>query len=201
MIEKLEKMAKNISESETGFDSEVFLTEEDISELIKATDSTRDRALLSLLWETGARISELYDLKKSDLKEGEYGTIVSIDGYTGAREIPVFKSASILKEWLKEHRQKSESRSYLWIKGDGKNIEKISYNYIRKTIKELLERAGIDKIADISHIRQSRAAFLAKWLDEEEMKYWFGWQEESDITGIMQGCSSCAGCPFSCKAR
>lgn len=197
MRTNLKERAVEIRSEEPDFSSEIFLTEEDISKLIDSADNRRDKALISVLWETGARLGELYEFKISDLSEWEQGFIVSINGYTGERELPLIESTTELRNWLKEHPKTSEGDAYVWIDQE----ERISYNYIRKTIKDLFEKANIDKISDANHFRRSRAAFLANWLDEDEIKYWFGWEKVSDLSGMMEGCSSCAGCPFSCKAR
>ncbi len=54
---------------------EKLLTEEDIGKLIETAENPRDEAFIALLWETGARIGELLDLKVEsfqDRSQGQY---------------------------------------------------------------------------------------------------------------------------------
>lgn len=201
MKNNLKKKIVDVAERESNFSSEIFLTREDIQRLRESIDNSRDKALIVTLWETGARLSELYNLRISDLNDWEHGIEVLIDGYTGKRKLPLIKSTPALKDWTKKHPENSNEKAYVWIDPEDEEKERVSYNYIRKLIKNAFENTGIEKISDVNHFRRSRAAVLANWLNEKEMKFWFGWQKESDLSGIMEGCSSCAGCPFSCKAR
>jgi len=81
---------------------EDVLTEEDIQKLLDSANNTRDKALISMLWETGARIGELIDLEVGDLKDYPHGKKVIINGKTGARRLPLISSVPHIQAWLRE---------------------------------------------------------------------------------------------------
>ena len=62
-----------------------ILTEGEVHKLIEAADTSRSRAFLSMLYELGARISEIGNLKIKDLTRDEYSYIVDLVGKTGHR--------------------------------------------------------------------------------------------------------------------
>lgn len=57
-----------------------LLTKEDIEAQIEAAYNPRDKAFIALLYETGARIGELIDLKVGDIEDREHGRKVIIEG-------------------------------------------------------------------------------------------------------------------------
>lgn len=191
-----EETEKRIRET-SGVDlSEEFFDKEDVKAMINAIDNPRDKVLISILWETGGRISEIYDISLEDIVEQEKNKSIILNGITGKRKIPIRESIKSLKNWLSKHPERKNSEASLWLDQEG---EKITYNHIRKTIQKAADEAGIQKINNPQHIRRSRAAYLTKILSQEEVRKWFGWTEESDLTGLEKDCSDCSGCPFSCS--
>ena len=60
-----------------------MLTEQDILEIINCAIKLSDKAMVALLWDTGARIGEIGTLKIRHIKFDEHGAIVSVKGKTG----------------------------------------------------------------------------------------------------------------------
>lgn len=77
--------------------SKDLLTKQDIQRQIKAAKNDRDKAFIAVLYETGARIGELIDLKVGDIEDRKHGMKIVIDGKTGARRIPLVESVPHLK--------------------------------------------------------------------------------------------------------
>ncbi len=156
-----------------------LLTQDDIQDQIEAAYNARDKALIALLWETGARIGELIDLTVGDIEDRQKGRKVVIDGKTGPRRVPLDTSVPHLNNWLTVH-PSGEPDDPLWSKinsADGS----VSYNYIRqKILEKTAEEAGIDKPVNPHHYRHSRATYLANHLTEAQMCEWFGWVQGSD---------------------
>ncbi|WP_394344772.1 tyrosine-type recombinase/integrase [Salinigranum halophilum] len=75
----------------------------DVSQLIDACCNDRDRAFIALLWETGARIGELIDLRVGDIEADDSGTHVVVIGKTGARRLPLVESRPYLEQWVQTH--------------------------------------------------------------------------------------------------
>lgn len=160
-----------------------LLTKEDVENLIEAAYNSRDKALIAILWETGARIGELIDLKIGDIEERKHGKKVVIDGKTGERRLPLIESVPYLNQWLNKH-PTGEKQDPLWckIQQTGKGIEALSYNYIRqKILQKTRDKADLDKPVNPHHFRHSRATERASKWTEAMMCEFFGWVQGSDI--------------------
>lgn len=157
------------------------LTEKDIRELMDAAKNSKDRALIALLWETGARIGELIDLEIGDLEDHDHGKKVVIQGKTGARRIPLISSVPHIQAWLNNHPRVEKRRAPLWVNIGTRNTgEKMEYRSINKSLKQIGERAGIDKPVNPHHFRHSRATYLASRFTESQLCEWFGWVQGFD---------------------
>ncbi len=160
---------------------EDILTEDDIFELIDNAKTARDKAIIALLWESGARIGELIDLKVKDLRDHENGYQVVINGKTGSRRLPLISSVPYLNNWLNNHPNR-ERDSYLWSKiRDASGDDRISYRYLRKMLEKTKERSDIEKPVNPHHFRHSRATYLANRFTEAQLCEWFGWVQGSDV--------------------
>jgi len=166
---------------------EELITPEEIKKLIEVTDNPRDRALISLLYESGARIAELLSLKIKHIEFGEKVTTVLLDGKTGPRKIPVITSTPHLKIWLSFHPFRNNSNAMLWTKliirqEQGRTKEEaLSYDGIRKLLQKLFAKISLKKDCNPHLFRHSRATFLAKHLTEAQLKIFFGWTQSSGM--------------------
>lgn len=159
-----------------------LLTKEDVQKQIEAAHNARDKALISMLYETGARIGELIDLTVRDIEDRTHGKKVVIDGKTGARRLPLVESVPYLNKWLNEH-PSGGSDDPLWCKiQQGGPEDQLGYRYIReKILKRTMEDAGIDKPSNPHHYRHSRASYMANEMTEAQLCEWFGWVQGSDV--------------------
>jgi len=167
---------------------EQLITEEEIKQLIAATDTPRDRALISLLYESGARISELIlmQLKHVEFVDDNLSRIL-LDGKTGPRKVPIVNSTKHLRTWLSFHPLRDNPNAYLWTKlilrqEQGRTKEEpISYEGVRMLLQKLFAKSGIKKECNPHLFRHSRATFLSKHLTEAQLKQFFGWTQSSDM--------------------
>jgi site-specific recombinase XerD len=159
-----------------------LLTREDIDAQVEAAKNPRDKALISMLYETGARIGELIDLTVRDIEDRQHGKKVVNDGKTGARRLPLVRSVPHINDWLNKHPHPRKDAP-LWCKiQQGSPDDQLGYRYIReKILKKNMERAGIDKPSNPHHYRHSRASHLATELKEAQLCEWFGWVQGSDV--------------------
>jgi integrase/recombinase XerD len=88
---------------------EQLLTKEDIDKLLNAAEIPRDRALISVLYETGCRISELLGLRIKNVQFDDDGAVLHLDGKTGPRRIRIIHSVPALLNWMKDHPLKNWS--------------------------------------------------------------------------------------------
>ena len=84
-----------------------LLTPDDIARLLEVAASDRDRALISALWESGARIGEIGNLRLRDVVRAPVGYTLDVTGKTGMRMPLVVSSAPYLSRWLRVHPARS----------------------------------------------------------------------------------------------
>lgn len=158
-----------------------LISEEELLRAIEYAQHPRDKALISLLYETGARIGEIGTLKISNLLFDDKGCVVNItQGKTGARRIRIISSVSLLTTWLNIHPFRDNPDAPLWVNLN-KNKAAVKYNALSKTIKESFLRAGIKKRIHPHLFRHSRATFLAEHMTEFQMNQYLGWKQGSDM--------------------
>jgi len=77
-----------------------IMTEDEIRAIIDAAPSIRDRAMVSLLYETGARINEIATLTWGQVEFSKTGASIRVRSKTDkTRHIPVFSSREHLARW------------------------------------------------------------------------------------------------------
>ena len=164
----------------------VIFTEDEILRMIKYAENPRDRALIAVLWETGARISELMTLTIGSLKplkvdDKEHGFIMAMEqSKTTKRTLPLIESAAFLKEYLNTHPEAKNPEAPLWIT---RGLQKpLNHSSVLKIVKSVAARAKIKKRVYNHLFRHSRATFLAdKGWSEVQLCSWFGWKIGSDM--------------------
>lgn len=103
----------------------------EIMSLLNSPKNLRDRALLTLFVDTGARASELAKLRKQDLKT----TSILVNGKTGEREIPITDESYHLLLSLISLDGKSD---YIFTGRNGKPLTRYGiYTLIRKLMKKV----------------------------------------------------------------
>jgi len=160
-----------------------LLTIEDVKKLAENTNNLRDRSLMLVLYETGARVGEIQGIKIKDVDFDKYGALVNLSGKTGARKVRIIASAPSISNWLLEHPNKEKKifrNSYLFCGLWGMNKgEELHYRHLNKLLKEAGIKAGIDKPLNPHHFRHSRATELAKKLTEAQLCEYMGWVQGS----------------------
>jgi site-specific recombinase XerD len=81
-----------------SFLPEELLTEEDVLALVKAAEWSRDRALVSMLYDSGGRIGEILSLQRKNIAFDEHGATVVVDGKTGQRRERLISSVPFLSQ-------------------------------------------------------------------------------------------------------
>ncbi len=172
-----------ISRSERKLPSEGdLLTEDDISKMLNGADHPRDKALLAVLWESGARISEIGNLLLKNVAFDQHGAVLSVRGKTGSRKVRLIWSVPYLSVWFQNHPFKNDANTALWISVGNTNHHKpLPYPSIRIMIIRLAESVGIQKRVNPHSFRHSRATFMAHHLTEFQMNQYFGWIQGSDM--------------------
>ena len=141
-----------------------YLTEEEVNRLLDVPISTiydfRDKVMLEVLYGTGLRVSELSNLKISNVDFDE--CVIRVMG-KGSKEriVPINDTAlSYLKRYIEDIRPqilKKHDSEYLFFSNAYKNISRVS---IFKVIKKQCLRAGIKKDVSPHVLRHSFATHL-----------------------------------------
>lgn len=134
-----------------------MITWADGLKLIKQTMSIQIKAVLMTQLDGGLRPSEFIDLKHGDCVRKKDFIIVTVkDGKTGSRLVTLYKSVPYLQAWLNAHPTKKKDDP-LWLQEKNTHGEIIKFHYpaLQKRIRQLGERAGIDKPLDFYNLRHS----------------------------------------------
>jgi len=159
-----------------------LVTEEEVRKLIEATDQSRNKAIISLLAESGARIGEVGNLRIRDISFDKLGTIMTVNGKTGPRRIRVVHSTPYILTWVNNHPARHEPDAALWISMGSLNFRKpLRYEGFTKILREAFKKASIKKRCNPHIFRHSRASQLAKHMTEFQMNQYFGWIQGSDM--------------------
>ena len=158
-----------------------LLTIDDAKNIANNTNNPRDRCLSLMLYETGARISELLELKNRDFNfedgEGKYVHVTLPDnGKTGARKILLVASYPAIVNWKKYHPRENDKHAFFFCGLTSQNKGKrLQYRHVNDLLKEAGRKAGIDKPLNPHHFRHSRATELAKKFTEAQLCNYMGW--------------------------
>lgn len=82
---------------------EDILTVEEVDRMIEAASSIRDKALVSLMYESGARRGEIEKCRIKDVKSHPHGFHIVLNSKTGARQVLLVRCQTFLREWLNYH--------------------------------------------------------------------------------------------------
>lgn len=156
---------------------EELINDQEARQLIEAADHLRDKAFLSLMYESGCRIAEVLTLKLKHIEFDQYGALVIVKGKTGMRRIRLIQSIPHLSLWLAQHPFHEVRNSYIWTPiGTTHHTNKhVEYSAMLKRLKGIALRAGISKRIYNQLFRYSRATAHASNLTEEVMDGYFGW--------------------------
>lgn len=158
-----------------------LLTPDDVQKLIASATNLRDRALVSMLWESGCRIGELGNLQLKHVVFDQHGALLSVRGKTGARQVRLISSVPFLANWMSCHPHGQDSEAPLWALLTRKRVGSLDYGYFRMFLQRLAARAGISKRVYPHLFRHSRATLLANHLTEFQMNHYFGWTQGSSM--------------------
>ena len=134
----------------------VVLTKKEIFALLEALTNRKSRIMISLVYATGMKVSEVTGLKIEDLDfDDKIGKIPS----TKTKNKRSFKIPKFLIAKLRHYaeRQQSLGEVYLF---PGRNKKKMSERNVQKIVKKAAEKAGIKKEVHTHTLRHSFATHL-----------------------------------------
>lgn len=161
-----------------------LITEAEMSLILENCKNARDRALFSLLYDSGCRIGELMTLKNKDVDFDQYGSVLSVAGKTGYRKVRVVgNSVSYLREWQNSHPHRNDSDFWLFSGiSDNTRDNAMTYDDLHSALKKTLKRAGIKRRIYPHLFRHTRATILASRVTEAPLEAQMGWIHGSRMT-------------------
>lgn len=153
---------------------EEILSIDEIRKIILSVASIRYRSLISLLYDSGCRPSELLTLHLKDVVFDDDGLIVFFNGKTGFRRVRIITTLDSDK-FLKE---------YLDFNVQNPIFGKMSIERLNQIVKESAQKIGINKRVYSYIFRHSRATHLAKYLTEQQLKIYLGWSMSSKMVSV-----------------
>jgi len=162
---------------------EDLLTEDDVIKLIQAAEHPRDRAFVSIIYESGCRVGELMGLRLKHIQFDKYGAMIIVNGKTGSRRVRLIAAVPYITRWINKHPKKEDPNEYVWLTRDYRNVL-LGYGRVKEMLRGLAKKAGIKKKVNPHNFRHSRATYLANHLTEAQLKEMFGWTQGSDMASI-----------------
>lgn len=161
---------------------EDILSEDEILKMIEAAGNVRDKAIIAVLYDSGIRVGELLSLRKKDIALNDEPAHIIVNGKTGMRRIPILFSPAYLSRYL-ELVKKKKPDDYLWtaIGTWTEHNKLVDGSAIRKLLKLVAKKAGIEKRIYPHLFRHSRATNYANKLTEQQLKGLFGWTGDSKM--------------------
>ncbi|MGC9435894.1 MAG: tyrosine-type recombinase/integrase [Methanomicrobiales archaeon] len=142
--------------------AEQLLGEDEVLALIQASRTSRDRALISVLYESGCRIGELAALTWDDVRFTENQTAaINTAGKTGRpRYIPLVTSRSYLAGWKADYPGNPSGASLVFVTTTTHGP--LQYAGVVKQLRAIAARAGIEKHITPHLFRHSRITHLLR---------------------------------------
>lgn len=162
-------------------------TVEEVKRMIECTENPRDRALICILAESGARAGEVSTVLLKDISWNEKGFTLTLKGKTGQRQIPLCACAADIKNWLNNfHPFKNDPEAPLFTSFVNRGTPKtnLKVDGIGTVVRRTAVRTGVEQRIHMHphkfrHLRASQLA-EAGW-NEPMLRQYFGWSKSSKM--------------------
>lgn len=158
---------------------------DDVDRLMNAASNARDKALISVLYDSGCRIGELLTLRIKNVQFDEYGGVLLVSGKTGQRRVRIIHSVPKLQTWLEQHPVRNEPEAWVFCSlSNRKRGAQLKYEPVSRGLRKLKQRAGVTKKINPHAFRHARATLLAQHLTDAQLKQHFGWRADSRMASV-----------------
>ncbi len=147
------------------------LKREEVERLVARAGNPRNKAIVKLLFDSGARIEEFLNVRMADLDwKGDYYLVRIQHSKTKPRTISIPLSTKELNDWLAEHPDRKNGNAFLF---------DMRYHQITMMLKRLGEKV-LKKNVTPHILRHSSATHYANLLKHYQFCYRYGWSMSSD---------------------
>ncbi len=161
-----------------------YLEETEIQAMLDAVDvnsrtGIRDKALLLLLYNTGARVSEVVGLNETDLRLDEAPQVKLLGKGKKHRSCPLWpETAQALQAYLQERAPRNPGREPFFLNANGSGITRFGVRYIIRKYAAKAQDARVSmtsKSVSPHTIRHTTAMHLLRAGNDVNMvSYWLG---------------------------
>jgi integrase len=158
--------------------SDDILNGEDVNKMLEATDSLYWKALIAILYETGARIGEIQSLKYKDFQDTKDGIIVhipTIKTSAGFRKLILINSAQYIRNLQESVNGKPEEVVF-----------SLRYRFTFEVLRDIGRAAGIRKHTNPHAFRHARATAAINEMPEAVIRKMLGWSPNSTTISRYQ---------------
>ncbi|MHB8162780.1 MAG: tyrosine-type recombinase/integrase [Methanoregula sp.] len=168
--------------------SDRLLTQTDIKQLVDDCDTTRDKALIMTLWDTGARVSEILNLNIDNIAFDQYGGTCVVSGKTGERRLRLIGCIPYLQQWINDHPMRDRPGSPLFITLNdriGRGPRRLNIRTVQNRLTYLAKARQMTKPVHPHALRHARLTDLSKQgFSEMELRIMAGWENNSLMPAV-----------------
>ena len=167
----------------------VHITPEILEQFLGECKTLEQKVYFALVWDTGARKSEILNLKVKNVQRDTNGMLVELDGKTGYRKNYLHDSIGLLTTYVNS----MSSRPDDWLfnttydaqrSTTGRRSDATVDKWCRRIVKQLKARAIIDpsEHLTIHTFRHTKARTLKnkRW-SHDQISLWMGWSKTSKM--------------------
>ena len=168
-----------------------LISREEYSKLLGVCLNNRDRAAVSLLYESGLRCGELLSLRLCDVKFTDDGIDLHIpQGKTGPRDIWLIECLQYLKAWVDAHPLKDDKEAPIFVSlerhGRRQTHTRLDAYSLRAMLRKKAAKAGllVSKIHPhaFRHTAATEKAMIG--LTQPQLCAFFGWAQSSSMAAV-----------------
>lgn len=158
--------------------SDDILDGADVNKMLESTDSLYWKALIAILYESGARIGEVQSLKYKDFQDTKDGLVV---------HIPTIKTAAGFRKMILINSSQYIRNLQASVNGKPEDIVfSLKYRYTFEVIRDIGRAAGIKKHVSPHQFRHARATAAINEMPEAVIRKMLGWSQNSTMISRYQ---------------
>jgi integrase len=172
---------------------EKVLQADNVRGILEYCESQRDRALVSVVWDSAARISEILDTNIGHVTFDRYGAVISVSGKTGRRNIRLVSSVPDLQAWINIHPLKNNPDAPLFVtsrRRGSMTVTRLTTRRVQNIFARLGDLASCPKDTNPHAFRHGRLTARGRQLTESELREYAGWSKGSSMAAVYVHLSS-----------
>lgn len=137
---------------------EMLLEPKEVRRMIDACFTSRDRAIVAMLYEGGFRAGEIGELVWKQVKFTDWNVAINTDFKTGkGRYVPLVMAREYLAQWRNDYPLQPTPDNPVFL---NHNKQSLQYQGLNKQLKTIASRAGVEKHITPHIFRHSRITHL-----------------------------------------